>query len=260
MPKNAAPRWSRFPGWALIALSLEACAEPGEGALRKGNAAAAAGDLPVAVLAFTEAAQAAPKSAHARELLGNALFASGKQEGAEAAWAEALELDPEAKLARLGLARAELQRGNHAAALAHLDGIRAPWADEKTLRAVVLLARGGQGDAQGAQEAARKALELSPESKEALFAAGCAALSLRDDAGAQRIFDRLLQKHEGSELGPLGLARLAAVKGQRTDVLLYLRATRKAMGPRWNAQKVLADPAFRFLDGDAELAREVGEP
>jgi hypothetical protein len=125
---------------------------------------------------------------------------------------------------------------------------------------MVLLARAQDGDARKAQDAARKALELEPDSIDALYVAGCAALALRDETGARKLFDRLLQNHKQSELGPLGMARLAAARGQRTDVLLYLRATRQAMGPRWKAADILADPAFAFLRADAELAREVGEP
>lgn len=241
-------------------IALGACSDPGESAVRRGNQAAARGDLEAAEAAFGAAAAEAPRSTRAHAFFGNALWARGKKAEAEAAWKKALELEPDDALAHLGLARAELARGAFDAALAHLDGVKTSRADEKVLRAVVLLARGGEGDARRAQEAAGKALAIDPDSKDALYTAGCAALALRDDAGAQRLFDRLLQKHEKSELGPLGLARLAAAKGQRTDALLYLRATRKVMGDRWKADEVLSDPAFAFLGRDAGLAREVGEP
>lgn len=240
--------------------ALAGCSEPGEAAVRRGNQAAAKGDLEAAEAAFAAAAAEAPGSTRAHAFWGNALWARGKRAEAEAAWKKALELDRDDARAHLGLARAELARGAFTPALAHLDGVKESRVDEKVLRAVVLLARGQDGDARRAQEAAGKALTLEPDDKDALYTAGCAALALGDDAGAQRLFDRLLQKHEKSELGPLGLARLAASRGQRTDALLYLRAARKVMGDRWKASEVLADPAFAFLGRDGELAREVGEP
>jgi tetratricopeptide (TPR) repeat protein len=243
-----------------MVIALAACSEAGDGALRAGNQAAAQGDLVAAERHFARAVAEAPQKARAAELLGNVQWALGKQAQAETNWAAALVKDRDSAEGRLGLARVELARKDFAKALGHLDAVKAARPDEKALRAMVLLARGGEGDAQRAQAAAARALQLDPESKDALYTAGCAALALRDDAGAQRLFDRLLQKHAQSELGPLGLARLAAAKGQRTDVLLYLRATRKAMGPRWKSAEVLADPAFAFLDRDAELAREVGDP
>lgn len=240
-------------------LALAACSDPGDAALRRGNQAAAKGELPAAEAEFAKAVAEAPRSARALELLGNAQWTNGKKAEAQKSWRAALAIDSSAAEAHLGLARVELDQTAFDAALTHLDAVKEARADEKALRAVVLLARGGEGDARRAQEAAGKALQLDPESKDALYTAGCAALALRDDAGAQRLFDRLLQKHEKSELGPLGLARLAAAKGQRTDVLLYLRATRKAMGDRWKSAEVLKDPAFAWLGRDAELAREVGE-
>jgi cellulose synthase operon protein C len=253
------PQTMRSAVLLALPFALAACSDAGGGALRRGNQAAARGEFAAAEAEFQKAVAEAPRSARALELLGNAQWTLGKKPEAQERWRAALALDAAAADAHLGLARVELDRGAFEPALKHLEAVKEPRADEKALRAVVLLARGGEGDARLAQQAAGKALQLDPESKDALYTAGCAALALRDDAGAQRLFDRLLQTHQKSELGPLGLARLAAAKGQRTDVLLYLRATRKAMGDRWKSAEVLKDPAFAWLGRDAELAREVGD-
>ncbi len=243
----------------LLVLSV-GCAEPGSGAIGNGNRAALEGRFDEAVSAYQLACTEAPKLARPRALMGNALWAAGKNAEALTAWNEALALEPNQADAALGLARNDLQTGATAAAVDRLTAalLRVPGrADLRTARALALMRRNSEGDVARATEDTEAAVRASPKDPDVLYTRGSVLIAAHRFNEAQSTLDALERASPHSPMAPYGLARLAAAQSRKTDVMLHLRAARAAAGTRWQPAPVAADPAFAFLKDDPDFAREV---
>ena len=248
-----------FKHAVLLVLSV-GCAEPGANAIGKGNRAALEGRYDEAVVAFQEAVTQAPQLARAHALLGNALWAGGKNVEAVASWTEALKLDPNQLDAALGLSRGELQTGATGAAIDRLSIalVKAPGrSDLRTARALALVRRNAEGDVAKANEDAEAAFRASPKDPDVLYTRGSVLIAAHRFNEAQSTLDALERAWPHSPMAPYGLARLAAAQSRKTDVMLHLRAARAAAGSNWQPAPVAADPAFAFLKDDPDFVREV---
>lgn len=240
----------------LLLLSL-GCAEPGSGAINKGNRAALEGRYDEAVGSFQQACTQAPELARAQALLGNAQWAAGKPAEAQAAWAKALELDPGQLDAALGLARVEVDSSRAIERLGAALTRSPARADLRTARALALLRRNGEGDLARADEDSQMAIRSAPKDPDVLYTRGSVLIAARRFNEAQSTLDALERVAPRSALGPYGLARLAAAQSRKTDVMLHLRAARATAGKAWQPAPVAADPAFAFLKDDPDFVREV---
>ncbi|MBK7858847.1 MAG: tetratricopeptide repeat protein [Archangiaceae bacterium] len=241
---------------ALPLLLALACSSPGQNEVDEGNRLAAAGRFDDAASSY-RAACAKTRSARPRELLGMSLHAAGKLDEARAAWLEAAQLQPDAADAQLGLSRIDLERGDLSAALDRLDRIleRQPKNHRaRTERAIVLLKRHGQGDAEHAYADSQLALASAPHDPDALYTHASACLASKKLAEATAAFGRL--KPLRPALAAWGLARVAAAESRNTDVIVHLREARDAADAGWVASEVREDPAFRYLWDDPEFSRE----
>lgn len=243
----------------LLLLSL-GCAEPGSAAISRGNRAALEGHLDEAVVAYQQACTEAPQLSRAHALLGNALWASGKNAEALAAWQEAVQLDPGQLDASIGLWRSDLEAGNPTAAIERLNAAlsKAPTRPElRSARALALIRRNADGDLARADEDSETAFRGAPKAPDVLYTRGSVLIAAHRFNEAQSTLDTLERLAPRSPLGPYGLARLAAAQSRKTDVMLHLRAARSAAGSSWQPAPVAADPAFAFLKDDPDFAREV---
>src|SRR5688572_26289718 len=130
-------------GLFSVVMCFAACARPGDDELGEGNRLAAAGKLDEAAASYRAACEKTQR-ARPRELLGMVLHTAGKIDDARTAWLEAVQLEPDASDAQLGLARIDSERGDQAMALDRLDRLvqRQPSrGDARLQRAVVLLPR-----------------------------------------------------------------------------------------------------------------------
>src|SRR5688500_2225998 len=92
-----------IPLLPLLALP-QGCAEPGSTEIARGNVLSSQRKFDDAIAAYRAAAQAAPKRARPRELLGHVLFDRGDRAGARAAYEDALNVEPKVALeARIGI-------------------------------------------------------------------------------------------------------------------------------------------------------------
>ncbi len=245
---------------ALLLTLGVGCADPGANAIARGNRAAREGKYADAITSFREACTEAPTLARAHALLGNALWANLKPTEAQAAWTEALKLDPNELDATLGMSRVELHAGSAAAAITRLDAAvsRAPGrADLLTARALARVSRNETGDLAKAVEDAEVAYRAAPKDPDVLYTRGSVLIAARRFNDAQSTLDALERATPRSPLAPYGLARLAAAQSRKTDVMLHLRASRTAAGGAWQPATVAADPAFAFLKDDPDFTREV---
>ena len=248
-----------FKHAVLLTLSV-GCSDPGASAIANGNRAAIDGRYDEAAVAFQQACTEAPQLARAPALLGNALWAAGKNAEAVTAWTHALELDPGQVDAALGLSRSQLQTGATAAAIERLNAAIAKTpgrADLHTARALSLLRQNAEGDVARAALDTDAAYRASPKDPDVLYTRGSVLIAAKRFNEAQSTLDALERAWPRSSLGPYGLARLAAAQSHPTDVMLYLRAARTAAGPAWQPAVVAADPAFATLKDDPTFVREV---
>lgn len=234
---------------ALSALAWLGCQAPHDARLAAGDEAARAGRWDAARLAWAEAASLDPRSAAALGRLGTAWWALERPDEARRAWSAALALAPAHPEASLGLARLALARGAPTEALEALTPLRAgePRLAEQKLRAQALLARGQAGDAEAALETARAAAGLAPQDPETRYLEGSAHLALRQLALASAAFEAAQRAAPTSALGPYGLARTAAARGDGPEALRHLAAARQAAAAAWAAERVASDPAFAFV-------------
>lgn len=241
--------------FAVVAI-FAGCNAPGESELSEGNRLAALGQHDEAAKSY-RAACAKSRAARPRELLGMVLHAAGKSDEARNAWIEAVQLEPEAPDAQLGLARIESETGDQIAALNRLDRLvqRHPnRADARLERAVVLLKRNADGDVDRALADSELALRGAPKDPDALYVRGSALLAGKQVDPAAAVFESL--KKQRPQLAAWGLARVAAAKSRNTDVIVHLREAREAADAGWVAARVREDPAFRYLWDDPEFSRE----
>lgn len=127
---------------------------------------------------------------------------------ARSALETAVQAEPTALEPRLRLARLLGQSGQHAAALATLDAVRAQHPDDPQLLALLGAAKTALGDAGGGRAAYRRLLDLDPKSTAGLYgyASACAAGS--DDAGLRAALRPALAADQDHRLAQPLLERL----------------------------------------------------
>ncbi len=228
----------------LLALAASCNTDPSAPHLARGNVLVNNGKREEAAAEYREAARLAPRSALARERLGDTNYDLGRKDEALAAYRDAAAVDPDSVTARIGAARVLGDRGDLAAARAELTaGLqRAP------SNLFLLLSRGNYaakaGDRDAAVEDYTRAVNLKSDNVPALYQLGIALLEKGDLPAAQRTFDRLIDVAPGAPEGHYGRARLLAARGQ--DASAALAQAEKLLEP--DARARLAEQG---LKGDA---------
>jgi tetratricopeptide (TPR) repeat protein len=255
---------------ALACLSWMAlasgCNDPGQTELARGNVFASRHQFDEAIQAYRQAAQAQPKRARPRELLGHVLFDLGRFDEAAQAYRDAQTVDPEGALeARIGLARVAAEKGDLPSALATLGEVLHRHPDNLYAllsRANLAVRRGQTQDATLALADTAEAMKIDPKNASVLYTRGCAFIAAKELDQADEAFARLGAAHPQSPLAAYGRARIASAKGlgHKDDVLKYLAESRSKAGQLaegWKADEVESDPAFRAFKGDAEFERTI---
>jgi spermidine synthase len=126
-------------------------------------------------------------------------FAQGSMPAAERDLREALQLDPDQRDARFGLAGVAMRGGDLAAAIAELRELLARFPADAGAWNELSGALARAGDRAGARRAAEQALDANPFYPEALANAGLLAAAAGDREAAERMLARL---RELTALGP----------------------------------------------------------
>lgn len=199
----------------LSAALLSACnSDAAAPHLAKGNVAVNNGKREEAVDEYRLAAKLAPRSALARERLGDTLYDLGRLDEALAAYRDAGRIDPQSPTPRIGAARVLTDQGDLAAARAELTQAleRAP------SNLYVLLSRGNlaarAGDKKAALHDYETAVHLKSDNVAALYQYGLALLEDGQVPEAGITFDRILKLSPDSPEGYYGRARVFAQRGE----------------------------------------------
>lgn len=188
-----------------------------EAAFAEGNRAIAAGDVAGAVRHYRAALAFAPEVAAVHCNLGAVLLMQGDAAGAEAALRAAVSLDPALVAGWSGLGSALVALGRPDEAIqAFLRALSLPAA---AVNLGHLLAE--RGDAAGAEEAYRHALEGAPAA--AWNGIGLLRRSAHDLAGALEAFDRALASHAADHEARHNRAVVLQVLGRHHEALTALR-------------------------------------
>ncbi len=158
---------------------------------------------------FRRAVALAPDLLPPRQHLGRLLLQHGRTGDALKELRAAAEIGPLERRLALWLADAELERGRAPEAAAQLESVAERFASVRALMALARLeARGGRN--QAAAEILERALELAPNSEEALAARAKVALALKAPVVAIRTLEALTRMHpEATDHAYLlGVARL----------------------------------------------------
>ena len=196
--------------------------------LARGNVLVNNGHLEEAVQEYREAARLLPKSALARERLGDTLFDLGRKDEALAAYREAAALATESAFtARIGAARVLESKGDLLAARAELtSGL-----EKAPTNLFLLLSRGNlaarAGDKKAALADAERAVHLKSDNVPALYQYGLALLDDGQVPQAGATFDRLLEIAPQSPEGYYGRARFFAARGEGAFAAEALAAAAK---------------------------------
>ncbi len=215
---------------AAFALLLAAACNTDAAAphLARGNVLVNNGHLEEAAQEYREAARLLPKSALARERLGDTLFDLGRKDEALAAYREAAALDTESAFtARIGAARVLESKGDLLAARAELtSGL-----EKAPTNLFFLLSRGNlaarAGDRKAALADAERAVHLKSDNVPALYQYGLALLDDGQVPQAGATFDRLLEIAPQSPEGYYGRARYFAARGEGAFAAEALAAAAK---------------------------------
>ena len=121
-----------------------------------------AGDLDQAETLLRSSVEAAPDRAEYHANLGNLLRSRGRIADAELAYRTALQISPQLRTARLGLARLLSDASLHAAAAGEAQQLLAANARDAEAWSALGVALRGQGRHAEAEAAYRKALEIAP--------------------------------------------------------------------------------------------------
>ena len=242
-----------------------ACTQPGQTEIARGNVLATRKDFEGALQAYRAAAEAAPRRAHPREVLGHLLFDLGRPAEARASYQDALRVEPEAALeARLGLARLDAEAGEFDRATQRLSEVLEKQPNNLYAllsRASLELRAGGPEAAQRAIADTAKAMAIDQKSSAVLFLRGSSFLAAGDLGQAQAAFELLERTHSASPLAWYGYARVSSARGDKASALRHLRTARdKALegAEEWKSADVLSDPALRWLREDPEFAAAIG--
>jgi superkiller protein 3 len=224
--------------------------------LARGNVLVNTGHAEEAVAEYREAARLAPRSAQARERLGDTLYDLGRKEEALAAYREAAVVDPDSVTARIGAARVLGDRGDLAAARAELGAAleRAP------TNLYLLLSRGNLAARAGDRKAAlldyERAVHLKSDNVPALYQYGLALLDDGQPVEAEATFQRLISVAPSSPQGYYGRARVSAAGNQGPQALEALAEAAKRVAA--DARDRLAEQGLKgdALDQAAKKATE----
>jgi superkiller protein 3 len=182
--------------------------------LARGNVLVNTGHREEAVSEYRAAARLAPRSAHARERLGDTLYDLGRKDEALAAYRDASAVDPDSVTARIGVARVLGDKGDLAAARAELSTAlaRAP------TNLFLLLSRGNLAARSHEPKAAladyERAVHLKSDNVPALYQYGLGLLEDGQVPEATATFDRLVQVSPASPQGYYGRARVLAARAE----------------------------------------------
>ncbi|HEY2201431.1 MAG TPA: tetratricopeptide repeat protein [Solirubrobacteraceae bacterium] len=160
---------------ALLAItgSLAGCSGPDArraAYVARGQQYLADGKLEKARIEFANALQIAPQNPQARYLLGRVMERLGDVRGAAGMYQGAIEVDPEQREARAGLARLYVLTGHAEMALPLIEPTLARQPDNTELLIVRGLARLRLKDPTGALADAERAVHLSPSDSDAVSA------------------------------------------------------------------------------------------
>ena len=202
---------------AAFALLLAAACNTDAAAphLARGNVLVNNGKKEEAAQEYREAARLAPRSALARERLGDTLYDLGRGDDALAAYREAAALETESAFtARIGAARVLEEKRDYASARAELTkGL-----EKAPTNLFLLLSRGNlaakAGDRKAALADAEQAVHLKSDNVPALYQYGVALLEDGQVPQAGATFDRLLNIAPKSPEGYYGRARYFAARGE----------------------------------------------
>src|SRR2546429_2590559 len=200
---------------AALALAL-ICAcntDPSAPHLARGNVLVNTGHPQEAVAEYREAARLAPRSAQARERLGDALYDLGRKQQALAAYRDAAAVGPGSVNARIGAARVLGETGDVVAARAELSGAL----EGAPTNLFLLLSRGNLAARAGDRKAAladyERAVHLKSDNVPALYQYGLALLEDGQIPEAGAAFDRLLSVAPASPQGFYGRAPVFPAPG-----------------------------------------------
>ncbi|HYY52836.1 MAG TPA: tetratricopeptide repeat protein [Myxococcales bacterium] len=211
--------------------------------LARGNVLVNTGHPEEAVAEYREAARLSPRSAQARERLGDALYDLGRKQEALAAYRDAAAVEPGSVTARIGAARVLGETGDVPAARAELTTAlqRAP------TNLFLLLSRGNLAARAGDRKAAladyERAVHLKSDNVPALYQYGLALLEDGQVPEAGATFDRLLSVAPASPQGYYGRARVFAARGEGTPAAQALSEAAKRVEP--DARARLAEQGLK---------------
>jgi tetratricopeptide (TPR) repeat protein len=201
---------------AAFALVLAAACNTDASAphLARGNVLVNNGKREEAAKEYREAARLAPRSALARERLGDTLYDLGRKDEALAAYHEAAALERASSFtARIGAARVLEDKGDLKGARAELSAAL----EQEPTNLFLLLSRGNlarrAGDGKAALEDAERAVHLKSDNVPALYQYGLALLDDGQLPQAGATFDRLKVSSSSPE-GYYGRARYFAARGE----------------------------------------------
>jgi len=206
---------TRAAGLAL-ALVCACNTDPSAPHLARGNVLVNTGHAEEAVAEYREAARLAPRSAPARERLGDTLYDLGRKDEALAAYRDAAAVDTASVTARIGVARVLGDKGDLGGARAELGAAleRAP------TNLFLLLSRGNLAARAGDRKAAladyEQAVHLKSDNVPALYQYGLALLEDGQVNEAGTTFERLIGVASSSPQGFYGRARVAAARADAT--------------------------------------------
>jgi superkiller protein 3 len=202
---------------AAFALVLAAACNTDASAphLARGNVLVNNGRREEAAKEYREAARLAPRSALARERLGDTLYDLGRKDEALAAYHEAAALERASSFtARIGAARVLEDKGDLKGARAELSAAL----EQEPTNLFLLLSRGNlarrAGDGKAALADAERAVHLKSDNVPALYQYGLALLDDGQVPQAGATFDRLLKVSSNSPEGYYGRARYFAARGE----------------------------------------------
>jgi tetratricopeptide (TPR) repeat protein len=238
----------------LVACEFESRASRAARLFREAQQLSASGKYDEALARYQAVAQADPSHPSIAVWSGTAAYAAGRTAQASSLFQGALNRDPTNALAKEGLAALALNQGDAGASLSWLEGPLRARVSFRVLRSRALLARGGSNDAQLAHADAQVARTLDPDCAEGWYLEASALLVLGRYAEAKTAFESV----KPALLRSYGLARLAAVQGDKEAALIQLQTARAAADGGWNPTFVRADPAFSFLEGTVGFTEAIG--
>src|SRR5438128_9002251 len=262
---------------AALALALACACNTDASAphLARGNVLVNAGHPQEAVAEYREAARLAPRSAQARERLGDALYDLGRKQEALAAYRDAAAVDPGSVTARIGAARVLGETGDVVAARAELSAAL----EGAPTNLFLLLSRGNLAARAGDRKAAladyERAVHLKSDNVPALYQYGLALLEDGQIPEAGATFDRLLSVAPASPQGFYGRARVFAARGEGAFAAEALGEASRLVEPDTrirlaeqglrgaaldNAVRETTDRSLAQMQGDAAFSRWAQDP